>query len=145
MFGSVSEKRTERRQSVDTDAGSWRLALETRPEAEPTMSVTYRVLGNLERIPILSPRLPTDPVQSAVEIRVSGAPRGALADVFPRMTRLANGVLEARPANVPSFVRIPVVGARSFNRWGDLSVLTLLVVGSVWWAIRMRRRSTGVE
>ncbi len=100
----------------------------------------YEVRGNLQRIPIPVPRVPTDPDASEVVIRVHGvSPDARLTDGFPRLSRSDGEVVTARPANLPSFIRVPVVETGlSVNRLSDSFVIVLMLASSMFWLVRRR-------
>ena len=105
-----------------------------------TVSVRYEVSGNVDRLPILIPDIPTDPATGTVRITIHGVPASAaLNDAFPRLVRGMNGSVSATLPNVPSVVSLPAaVGDWSTNRLSDLAVALLIVLSSVLWLLRQR-------
>ncbi len=111
-----------------------------RPAALETLTIRYRVTGDLRRIPLFAPTRPMEAERDGVEIRVTGLPARAATAVFPRM-RVSEGGLAATLANMPTFLLLPPPGRRiSFGQAADGVVLTIILLASVWWVRAQRRR-----
>lgn len=104
------------------------------------ISLHYVVRGAVERVPLFVPDTPTVSGEPVVGIRVTGSEGRDPQDGFPRMRPTGGGAIVATPANVPSFVSLPVHGtALSVNRLADRLVLSLLVTATGFWLVRARR------
>ncbi len=125
---------------VDTLPGFYQLAVHTRDAAEQVVSVRYVVTGNLTRIPVLIPGVPTMPGVSGVRIRIYGiGPDASFRDAFPRLERAADGGVTAQPDNLPSFIRLPPVGGGwSTNRAAEAAVALLVLFATAFWLLRRR-------
>lgn len=125
---------------VDTLPGFYQLAVHTRDTAEQVVSVRYVVTGNLARIPVLIPGVPTIPGVSGVRIRIYGiGPDANLRDAFPRLERAADGGVTAQPDNLPSFIRLPPAGGSwSTNRVAEAAVVLLVLFATAFWLLRRR-------
>ena len=114
--------------------------METGPE---TFRLVYTVTGNRERVPLFVPNLPTIPGTTTTTISVSGVAAGAsLADAFPRVSRQSDGTLLGQPANMPSFVLLPIEGRINRARLADSLVLVMLLAASVVWIVWRVRSAT---
>ena len=106
-----------------------------------TTTLEYRVVGDLTRVPLFVPSAPTDPDNSAVELRVRGYRfLDAVGDAFPRFVAAGDGIV-ARPENLPSFVLLPAGGGLPTNRVADAFVVVLVVLATVGWMLRNVRRA----
>ena len=119
--------------------GTLEFAIPVPPDGRVETHVEYRVAGDLNRIPVFVPNVPTDPGNSRVELRVRGYTNAAaLRDAFPRFVA-DGGTMISRPDNLPSFVLLPTGTGLWTNRVADAFVLVLVVVGSLVWYRRQRR------
>ena len=107
--------------------------------AHNTLSLRYRVSGDLRRIPVAIPSLPTMPGAGVVSIVVEGLPDSvALDDAFPRLTRQEAGRAAATLDNLPSFVRVTAASTVfSASTFTTVAALFLLLGSGFWW---LRRR-----
>ncbi len=107
--------------------------------ARNTLSLRYRVSGDLRRIPVAIPSLPTMPGAGVVSIVVEGLPDSvALDDAFPRLIRQEAGRAAATLDNLPSFVRVTATSTVfSASNFTTVAALLLLVGSGLWW---LRRR-----
>jgi hypothetical protein len=111
----------------------------TVPVDQGVARLRYWVSGNLSRIPLAVPSIPTTRGTRAVEIRVAGlSAQARLDDAFPRL-RLDGGVALATLANVPSVLRLPTETRWSLLKVLDLFVIGLIVASSLFWYRRFRR------
>ncbi len=126
--------------SIDSSGGVIRLAVPAGGTEETPTAVRYEVRGHRTRIPLFVPDTPTNPAMSDILIRIDGAGTGVrLTDGFPRLTRVGDGDVIARPENLPSFVHVPLESGRlSINRVSEAAVVGLLLFGSVLWLMRRR-------
>lgn len=126
---------------LEETAGTYRFAIPVL-DRRVIVRYIYHVGGDGTRIPIFVPDHPTDPsLTRGIRIRVIGLEHDvAVADGFPRWTRSADGTLVATPANVPSFLHLPRADRpMPVSRIADLTVITLVVLGTVWWVgLRVR-------
>lgn len=106
-----------------------------------TYTFSYRVTGRLARIPVMVPSVLSGSQSRSIRLTVRDPPAQLrLTDTFPRLTIKDQNELQAALDNVPSFVRLPVVGASaSTNRMADASVVVLIAFASIWWLVRHRR------
>ena len=104
-----------------------------------TTEIEYSVSGDLVRIPIFVPNVPTDPGRSRVVLRVRGYVHlDAVRDAFPRFITVEDAIV-SRPENLPSFVLLPTGSGLSTNRAADALVALLVLMGTALWAMRHRR------
>lgn len=107
---------------------------------------SYAVTGRLGRIPLLVPDIPTDPATvPAITLTVRGVPGFAnLQNGFPRMARRVDGSVISSPANLPSFLVVPLRSQRfSTDRVADAFVIVLLMFASGFWVYHARKRLQG--
>lgn len=120
---------------LEETAGTYRFAIPVLAR-RVNVRYIYHVGGDGTRIPIFVPDHATDPdLTREIRIRVIG--RGdnvAEGDGFPRWSRHPDGTLVATPANVPSFLHLPRAdGPVPVSRIADLTVVALVVLGTLWW------------
>ena len=145
--GDAGSPPTDRAPTLERLPGLYRLRVApgrrepgTGPGALETLTIRYRVTGDLRRIPLFVPTAPIEAERDGVEIRVTGLPARAAAVVFPRM-RESEGGLTATLANMPTFLLLSPPGRRiSFGRAADGVVLTIILLASAWWVRAQRRR-----
>ncbi len=107
-------------------------------EAGGTVELRYAVRGARQRVPLF---VPDAPVAGPVAIRIHGLGAGReLRDGFPRLEPAADGALEARPSDLPSFVRLPPRrGGLSVHRLAEAAVVLLVLLATGIWVLRRRR------
>jgi len=115
----------------------------TRIDPSEAHTIVYRASGNVRRLPLFVPNIPTVAGSRVVSIEVRGADSShSFADAFPRFYREQNNVLVARLTDVPSFVFLPrramLVGA---NRLAVTMAFVFVAIGTVYWLLRRRRAS----
>jgi len=131
----------------DTLTGLYRLLL-TPASGSGTMAlVRYEVTGELSRIPLAVPEIPTGPGAKSVRISLRGFNAyAALAEGFPRFELRADGTAVAELDNVPGLVRLPPNrGQWSVNRISEIVVVLLVVLASSYWLKRRRQRHTQTQ
>lgn len=116
-------------------------------ESGAPIVVSYRVTGDLERIPLFVPGVSAEltVAREFLEpylIRVTGDP-ARLDEIdtgigLPRLDPAPDGALEARLSSLPSFVRLSRGGAFAFGRIADLLALGAILLGAVWAWRRLR-------
>jgi hypothetical protein len=113
----------------------------TAPNPAATIEIAYSVDAGSGRIPIFVPDVPTEATRGAVVIRIAGVAEDArVKDGFPRMERLDDGTVEARPANVPSFLILPPpAGGVGVNQVADWFVIFMLLGATGYWLWWRRR------
>lgn len=106
-------------------------------DAGGSVDVRYEVRGARERIPLF---VPDAPVAGPVEIRLRGL--GGDRDLrggFPRLEPAPDGALAARPADLPSFVRLPPPrGGLSVHRLAEYAVVALVGLATGFRIVRRR-------
>lgn len=110
------------------------LRLRVPGPARDSLTLSWRVVGAGERLPLFVPETPTRPAESLVRLQVTGGTGGVAADrAFPRM-RAGQGGLVGRPENLPSFLRLPSREDRlTVDRVADWSVVFLVLLATGWW------------
>lgn len=124
---------------LSSDDGAIAFTIPAPSGGSTTTEIEYSVSGDLVRIPIFVPNVPTDPDRSSIELRVRGyVHRDAVRDAFPRFSTVEDGIV-SRPENLPSFVLLPTGSGLSTNRAADALVAFLVLLGTALWARRYRR------
>ena len=126
----------------ETLTGLYRLILTPMSGSGTTAYIRYEVTGNLSRIPLAVPEIPTGPGARSVRIKLRGLnTQAALAEGFPRFEPRTDGTAVAELDNVPGLVRLPPdQGQWSVNRISEIVVVLLVVLASSFWLIRQRQQ-----
>ena len=137
---------TDRNDTVESDtlSGLYRLTVAPAATSGTAAVIRYEVSGELSRIPLAVPDVPTEPGTGGVRISLRGfSARAALAGGFPRFELRDDSTAVAELDNVPGFVRLPPdQGQWSVNRISEIVVVLLVVLASSYWLLRQRRRHT---
>lgn len=121
--------------SLDTLPGLFRLKL---PGTIP-VQIRYRVRGDLSRLPIFVPQIPSSPPRSHLSIAISGlSTRKTARDAFPNMELDSAGVWRASPDHLPGFVVLFQPRALSVPAIAEWSVLAVALGGTAFWLLRLR-------
>lgn len=130
--------------SAEEQAGLYKIAAGSGPEALTLLRLRYRLSGDLRRLPLFVPEAAVVPGASDIRVTIVGAPPGVERELFPRSTRQADGSLLARPTNLPALVVIPEPGRLSVHRASTWTVILLIVGSALYWLGRNRwRRGRG--
>ena len=122
--------------TLSGDDGAVAFTIPAAPGGSSTTEIEYSVSGDLARIPIFVPNVPTDPGRSRIELRVRGyVHRDAVRDAFPRFSTVDDAIV-SRPENLPSFVLLPIGSGLATNRVADALVAFLVLMGTALWARR---------
>ncbi len=125
--------------TLSGDDGAVAFTIPAASGGSSTTEIEYSVSGDLARIPIFVPNVPTDPGRSRIELRVRGYVHlDAVRDAFPRFSTVEDAIV-SRPENLPSFVLLPVGSGLSTNRAADALVAFLVLMGTALWTMRHRR------
>ena len=130
---------------VEGQGGAYRLRIRSQDVRRVVIFLHYCITGNLMRVPIFVPDAPAVPTQSQIQIRISGVPQpNDLGAGLPRLERMVDGEVRAQPVNLPSLVVLPPTPELlSVDRTAELTVILLVLMGSLAWArvmARARRR-----
>lgn len=130
---------------IDTLPGLFRLTAGAQAGGVPS-EISYRVIGDLSRIPLLVPDAPTAPGLSRVTIEVLGvSPDRAATFVFPRFAREREDAWLASPDHLPSFVTVVgSAGSLPVPALAQWSVLLLALGGTGAWLVAQGRARTRV-
>jgi len=126
----------------DTLTGLYRLLLTPTSGWDTKAKIRYEITGELSRIPLAVPEIPTGPGARSVRISLRGFnTQAALAEGFPRFELRADGSAVAELDNVPGLVRLPPdQGQWSVNRISEIVVVLLVVLASSYWLLQRRQR-----
>ncbi len=125
----------------DTLTGLYRVRLTSTTSLNRTAVIRYEVTGDMSRVPLAVPAIPTEPGIGRVTITIRGlGSHVALKDGFPRLEPRNGDYAAAELDNVPGFVRIPPnIGEWSVNRLAEIAVIMLVALASSYWLLRRRR------
>ncbi|MBI4520233.1 MAG: hypothetical protein HY701_05310 [Gemmatimonadetes bacterium] len=123
-------------------AGLQRLEVLDAPSglSDLRVELRYRLAGNLSRIPLFVPSIPSGAAGTRIEIRIHGVdPDVPVQAGFPRLAWESPGVLLARPEHVPAFIQLPPARQRiTATGLVDAAIILLIVLSSLYW-VRWRR------
>ena len=128
---------------IDSLDGVYRIQSGRTGQDTILFGFSYVVAGNIDRVPILVPDVSTNPVgNDDIAITVRGVPDGVnLQNGFPRMARQSDGSVASAPANLPSFLVVPLRARRfSTDTIADAFVIAMLMFASGVWLYRTRTR-----
>jgi len=128
--------------TIDTLAGLYRVRLIPTAARSRVAVVGYEIVGDSPRVPLAVPEIAAHPGVGRVTISLRGLDADvSLSDGFPRFHAGLNGSLVAELENVPGFVLLPPArGHWSVGRLGDVAVVLLVALASIYWLMRRRLR-----
>lgn len=105
--------------------------------------IRYKLEGDLSAVPVFVPNAPSAPAESDVVVVAIGETEGIDgSESFPRLRRAADGSLTATVSNVPNVVNLQNESAGvSVTFVSQLAVVVMILLGSLYWGFRFRRRA----